>query len=171
MIELEQVDLFYLENGPLKLQTRVNIQAPVEFVFKIFEDGEAWVANFDTISRVEWTTEKPHKKGTRRVIDLTVAGAGEIMIDEEFLVWEQNKRFVFIFKASNEKVFSAMIEDYKFSEAENGSTDIVWDLACEGAGVFKALFPQAMPEVAKDAQKSLNNFKTYIEKKYAQSQA
>lgn len=169
MKDLKVVDLTYLDTAPGKMQMTANIKAPVDFAFKIFEDADAWVHCFKSILRVDWTTEPPHHKGTTRTIDLKIPGQPLLTIDEEFVEWEQNKRFSFYFKRSNRKVFSAIIEDYKFSEGTNGSTDIVWDLAFEGAGILRFIFKLIKGQVQKDNQEALDNFKAYIEEKYQQS--
>lgn len=167
MIDLKQVDLSYLEVAPSSMQMTANVQAPIEFVFKTFEDPEAWVHCFKSITRVDWTTQPPHKKGAARTIDLKIPGQAMLTIDEEFVEWEQNKRFSFYFKRANRRVFGAMLEDYKFSEGGDGSTDIVWDAAFEGAGIFRFLFKFMSGQARKDNQKALDNFKAYIEEKYS----
>lgn len=166
---LKEVDLTYLEIAPGSMQMTANIHAPVEFVFKVFEDADAWVHCFDAITRVDWTSEPPHKKGATRTIDLKIPGQPLLTIDEEFVEWEQNKRFAFNFKRSSRRVFGAMVEDYKFFEAANGTTDIVWDLGFEGAGIFRIIFKLIAGSVQKDNQHALNTFKEYIEEKYSQS--
>ena len=166
MKDLKQVDLSYLETAPSSMQMTANVQAPIEFTFKVFEDADAWTHCFKSITRVDWTSEPPHKKGTTRTIDLKIPGQAMLTIDEEFVEWEQNRRFSFYFKRSNRKVFGAMLEDYKFYEGENGSTDIVWDAAFEGTGIFRFLFKFMSGQARKDNQTALNNFKDYIEAKY-----
>lgn len=169
MIDLKKVDLDYLQKAPGTMQMTANIKAPVDFTFKVFEDADAWVHCFDAIQRVEWTTAPPHSRGAARTIDLKLPGQPLLIIDEEFVEWEQNKRFSFNFARSNRKVFGAMIEDYKFSEGEHGSTDIVWDMGFEGAGIFRLIFKLISGSVQKDNQTALNRFKDYIEQKYQQS--
>lgn len=168
MKNLQVVGLDYLDASPNKMQMTANIKAPVEFVFTVFEDGDAWVNCFESITRVDWTSEPPHNKGATRTIDLKLPGQPVLTIDEEFVTWEQNKRFSFYFKRSNRKIFGAMIEDYKFAAAEDGSTNIVWDLAYEGTGIFRFIFKLISGSVQKDNQKALNAFKDYIEEKYQQ---
>ena len=167
MKDLREVDLTYLKTAPNRMHLTTNIKAPVDFVFKIFEDADAWVHCFEAITRVDWTSETPHKTGATRTIDLKLPGQSPLTIDEEFVLWEQNRRFSFYFKRSNRRVFSAMLEDYKFSEGANGSTDIVWDLAYEGAGLFRFIFKFISGSAQKDNQKALNNFRDYIEEKYS----
>lgn len=168
MKELKYVDLTYLQTAPGTMQMKANIKAPVEFVFKVFEDGDAWVYCFKSITRVHWTSEPPHNKGATRTIDLKIPGQPLLTIDETFVEWEQNKRFSFNFTRANRRVFGAMIEDYKFSEGVNGSTDIVWDMGFEGAGIFRIIFKLISGSVQKDNQEALNTFKDYIEEKYKQ---
>lgn len=168
MQDLKAVDLAYLDIAPGSMQMTANIRAPIEFVFRVFEDADAWVHCFKAITRVDWTSEPPHKKGATRTIDLKLPGQSILTIDEEFVAWEQNRRFAFNFKRSNRRVFGAMLEDYKFTEAADGTTDIVWDLGFEGAGIYRVIFKLIAGSVQKDNQYALNTFKQYIEDKYNQ---
>ena len=171
MKDLKKIDLTYLDTASSRMQMTANIKAPLEFVFKIFEDADAWVHCFQAITRVNWTSEPPYKKGTTRTIDLKLPSQPLLTIDEEFVEWEQNKRFAFYFQRSSRRVFNAMIEDYKFTEGANGSTDIVWDLAYEGVGIYKFIFKLIAGQAKKDNQKALNNFRDYIEEQHKKSLA
>lgn len=169
MKDLKTVDLSFLDSASIKMQMTASINAPLEFAFKVFEDGDAWVECFDAITRVHWTSEPPDKAGATRTIDLKLPAQSLLTIDEEFIEWEQNKRFSFYFKSSNRRVFSAIIEDYKFSEGKDNTTEIVWDLGCEGAGIYRFLFKLISGSIRKDNQTALNKFKDYIEIKYQES--
>jgi len=58
-----------------------------------------------------------------------------------------------------------MIEDYKFSPGANASTDITWDLAYEGAGLYRWIFKLIASKVAKDNQAAMRKFKAHIEER------
>ena len=53
MKNLKYADLTYLKTAPGTMQMTTSIEVPVEFVFKIFEDGDAWVHCFKAITRVK----------------------------------------------------------------------------------------------------------------------
>ena len=166
MKDLKRVDASYLETAPITIRTTVSIEAPVEFVFATFEDADAWVHCFKPITRVDWTSERPFGKGTTRTIDLDLPGMSTLTVDEEFTVWEQNKQFSFVFLRSTKKVFGAAYEDYQFVDQGNDTTDVIWNVGLEGAGIFGFLFKFMVGQTKKDNQTAMNNFKTFIEDAY-----
>jgi len=166
MITLKKVGLDYLEQSSKVIATEFNVKAPVDFAFKVFGEADAWVHSFKSIEKVVWTTSPPHKKGARRTIDLKVPGQPILSIDEEFIAWEDNKRFSFYFKESSRRVFAAMVEDYQFSEGPNGSTNVNWRLAYEGAGIYRLVFKFLVSQVAKDNVVAMENFKALIEQRF-----
>ena len=86
----------------------VEIEATCKQAFFYLCDAASWPKFFPNMSELKWTSDDPKRVGTTRTV--VVSG---IVIDEQFLVWEDDKRYAFRFvKMSNPLLFLAGIEDY-----------------------------------------------------------
>lgn len=162
MFQLKKVGLDYFKVGNT-FSTTVEINASVEEVFALLKKPETWVAAFDGIQELTWTSPEPFGVSTTRTVVIEMPPLGKVTLYEEYVLWEENKRFSFYFKETDKKVFSAVIEDYHFEHLEHGRMRLTQHFAYQGAGLFRPLLWLIKGTVQKENQASLDSLKSYIE--------
>ena len=94
----------------------VEIDASCAQTFFCLCDPDAWPQFFPGMVSVKWTSPDPKKVGTTR----TVVFDSGLSVAEEFLVWEENKRYAFRFFGMSKPYFEAGVEDYVLDELDGG---------------------------------------------------
>jgi len=151
------VDSSYLESAPYKFVNEVEINASAEEIFSVLEDAEAWPKFFKAISNVTWTSPKPFGVGTTR----TVTSQG-MKFHEEFVVWEQNKRYAFYFTATSMPFVNALYEDYLLEELANGITKFTYTVACEPKLFIRLLGPIGKNMLGKTFKEGAEGLRSYM---------
>lgn len=133
MHEMRRVDTTFLETAPFKITGVQKIKASREEVFQFLKVGENWPKWHSGITKVIWTSPLPFEVGTTRTVEIN----GKYVADEEFVVWEENSRFNFIFLRSNIPMSVALMEDFWVKETADGYCELHWAVAGETRGALK----------------------------------
>ncbi len=159
MYECDHAGLELFDRARDVFVTGISIDAGADSVFAVLEDADVWPEWVDAITSVVWTSPRPFAPGTTRTITLQ----GNITVDEEFFVWEQNRRFAFRFTRMSRPLFKALVEEYQLSESPDGHTEVRWRVAFVPRGLLAALMPIVRPLLTRYNRKSLSKLKAYVE--------
>ena len=159
MNEMRRVELDFFENPQFKIKHVQKIHASKEEVFQFLKGAENWPKWHTSITKVIWTSEEPYEKGTTR----TVVINDKYTADEDFLIWEENERFVFRFLRSDIPMATALAEDFQLRDLGDGYCELSMTVAGETKGVLR-LFNWVMKLInQKGIEKSLTNLAAYFE--------
>ncbi len=107
---LRKISVDFVEIAPWRFVSEVEINATPQALYQVLLDDNAWNKWHPEVSEVIWLTEKPHKAGSMRTVRFSQwlfmwLLMGSLILTEEFLVWEDNKRMAFRFNATNRPSF------------------------------------------------------------------
>jgi len=152
------VDINFVNTAPVVIVNTVEINAPAESIFSVFEDEHAWPQWFDDIKSVDWTTPKPYGIGTTRTVNL-----GALSVDEYFFLWEDNARFAFYFTQCSLPLFKALMEDYRLEEIGNNKTRFTYTVAYEPALPLAIAGPLGKLALKRNFKKAANGLVQFME--------
>lgn len=122
----QPVDEKFFDVAPLKWVNTVEVDAPADRIFAMFEDGASWPVWFKGINNVTWHSPKPFGVGTTRTVALDL-----ITVDEHFFRWEQNRRFSFYVTAASLPLTHVLAEDYLLEDLGAGRTRFTYTVAAK----------------------------------------
>lgn len=158
---MKRVELDFLENPQFKIETTQKIKASKKEVFQFLKEADNWPKWHTSITKVIWTSPEPYKKGTTRTVEIS----NRFTAEEDFLLWEENERFVFRFLRSNIPMAKALAEDFQLTDLGNGYCQLKMTVAGETVGVLK-LFNWVMRKInQRGIEKSLKNLADYFDKR------
>ena len=135
MHEMKRVDTTFLETAPFRIEAVKKIKATREEVFQYLKVAENWPKWHTGITKVIWTSPLPFEEGTTRTVEIN----GTYVADEEFLVWEENYRFNFIFLRSNIPMSVALMEDFSLRDTDDGYCEMRLIVAGQTKGLLRFL--------------------------------
>lgn len=133
MHDMRRVGLDFLYTARIRITGRQRIGAPKEDVFQYLKIGENWPVWHAQISSVEWTSPEPFGVGTTR----TVVINNRFTAHEDFILWEENERFVFRFLQSDIPLATALAEDFRLRDQGGGTCELEWTVAGEVGGPLR----------------------------------
>lgn len=127
MRKVTNIDEF-AKTAPWLFVTEVDVNASPEIVFKLLLEDNSWSTWHPEISNIVWSTPLPHGKGSKRSVTFTqwffaILLFGPLVLYEEFMVRENNRRIGFCFNATNKPAvlgYRAGIEDFQLEPIDNG---------------------------------------------------
>lgn len=154
--EYRKVDLSYIKTARNKLVFEQKVQGNQEKVFAFLERSGPW--EWAGIINMEWS-ERPYNSNSTRT---AVLPAGRV--DEQFLLWEQNKRYLFRIERSPIKVLDVLIEDWEVNYISEEESILTWTLYYEFRGWLKYLTPLLKGVVRKQSKKVFDAIPQAFEK-------
>ena len=133
MHDMKKVDLDFLETAMFRIKGKQKIGAPKEEVFQYLKPAENWLKWHGQLSRVEWTSPEPFGVGTTR----TVVINNRFTAHEDFILWEEDSRFVFRFLQSDIPLATALAEDFHLHDLGDGTCELEWTVAGEVSGILR----------------------------------
>jgi hypothetical protein len=104
MHEVPRRDLDWMRDAPVVIETARIIDLPADAAFGRIADHEGWPRWFRGLRSIEVTGARTGVGGTRRAI------AGSVVIDEQFIAWEDGRLFAFTFTAVSRRIVASMAE-------------------------------------------------------------
>lgn len=153
----QSVDMNYLETAPVKIINSVDVSATPEQIFAVFEDENSWPKWFTGIVGVEWTSPKPFGVGTTRTVNL-----GALKVYENFIHWEENKRFAFYFTKTNLPFVKALLEDYQLEVIDSNTTRFTHIVAYQPAFPLSFLGPLGKAALNRNFKKAANSLVRFM---------
>ena len=146
--EYKKVDLSYIKTAKNKLVLERKVQGSQEKVFTFLERSGPW--EWAGITNMEWS-ERPYNSNSTRT---AVLPSGRV--DEQFLIWEQNKRQLFRIERSPIKILDVLVEDWELSYISEQESLVTWTLYYEFRGWLKYLAPLLNGVVKKQSKKVID---------------
>ncbi len=137
----------YLEKGNWIFRSEVELNGTMEEVFSILLDDGAWNIWHPEISDVRWQTPPPFGVGAKRTVRFSnwlfmLLLFGSLILHEEFLIWDENKRLTFRFNKTNRPRFLgylAGMEDFQLEYLPNGYCKLTRTVAVDPAFITSML--------------------------------
>ena len=156
-VSCREVDISFLDIAPEKVINIVELEAPIETVFAMLEDENAWPKWFADILKVTWTSPKPFGVGTTRTVKLK-----PLTVWEKFFIWEDNKRFAFYFTQTSLPFVKALVEDYQLEKIDDNNTRFTYTVAYEPALPLKLTGPIGRSMLRRMFGKAAKSFVNYV---------
>ena len=131
--EYKKVDLTYIKIANNRLILEQKLEGSQEKVFSFLEQSGSW--EWANIKNMEWSN-RPYNSNTTRTAILSLG-----VVEEQFLLWEQNKRYVFRIEKSPIKILDILIEDWEVKYISEYESLLIWTLYYEFRGWLKYLAP------------------------------
>ena len=142
MRTLEPVELSFFGDAPVSVTTHTFVAATRPAVFAAISGNPAgwgdWFPGFDHTGR--WESPQPHGVGSVRLVRAFRTDYRETM-----LAWDTDDRWAFRVDSSSSGMFAAFAEDYRVTDAGDG-TLLSWTVAFRPARGLKLAAP-VMPTV------------------------
>ncbi|MBT4160801.1 MAG: hypothetical protein HOC70_01110 [Gammaproteobacteria bacterium] len=135
MYQYKKVTLDYLNSAPRKMEFVVQLPVSCKEIFSIFERRDTW--QWAGIEDVIWDSEPPFNANTKRTI---VQSTGS-RLDEQFLLWEQDRRMVFRIENGDVGLLGALLEDYTVKPIGDDACEFTWTIAYELSGWLRFFTP------------------------------
>ena len=143
--EYKKVDLTYIKIANNRLILEQKLEGSQEKVFSFLEQSGYW--EWANIKNMEWSN-RPYNSNTTRTAILSSG-----VVEEQFLLWEQNKRYVFRIEKSPIKILDILIEDWEVKYISEYESLLIWTLYYEFRGWLKYLAPLLNIAVRKQSKK------------------
>lgn len=118
-ITLQGLD--WLEDAPLRLRSTRRIAVAPEKVWERIADHASWPEWWAGLQEVVPGEQAAGVGGTR-----TVGLAGGVKIEEEFLAWEENRRFSFVVTHMKPRILRTLVEDVTLEPAGDRATTVTY---------------------------------------------
>ncbi len=139
--------LDWLDDAPLLLSASRRIDATPDAVWARVADHSTWPDWWAGLKHVEPGAQPTGVGGTR-----TVKLAGGLTIQEEFLAWEEDRRFAFVVTHMKPKIIRTLVEDLTLEPVDGGATKVTytqgWD-PIGGKPVQAILRKTTQPQIEK----------------------
>lgn len=159
----EPVGATFVDEAPFRFVSTVDLAITGAQLFEVLADAESWPRWATVITKVVWTSPKPHGVGTTR----TVTMRGNIVGDEEFIAWEPHSHMAFRFNRSTSPTIAAFAEDYRVVPTTAGCT-LTWVMAMKPsgpAGWFGMMLGR--PVLGWLFQRFLHNLRRYTDERFS----
>lgn len=139
--------LEWIDHAPVRASRSRRIGQPPPVVWAAIADHAGWPQWFPRLVGVEPGSTADAVGGTRTV-DL-----GAARVDEEFLVWEPERRFAFTVVSSTRPGLVSMAEDVRLTPDGEGACTVTYTMGIEpkGAKVLRPVLEPVFRKVIGDA--------------------
>lgn len=153
-----------LRSSPQLLAFEETVKATPSQIFEVFADAGAWSEWVEAITEAKWSSSPPFGRGSTR--DVTLKGG--IVLREEFVVWEEGERMVFVITAMSLPLFESFAEEYQLRDNKDGSCSLRWSFHLRARWFVRPLVAMIRPFMTRSNQASLRAFARYVERRYAE---
>lgn len=157
--KLNDNKLDYLDKAPYNITNEIIIDAPIEKVYDVLIN-RSWSNWFQDFVDMIWTSPEPNGVGSKRIVKLKT-----LSVKETILAWDKNKRFSFSITEITLPLVKDMVEDMQFETTNDGKTKMTWKVYYTPTIIMSAIHPIALKIFGEMFKKSINNFKTFVERK------
>lgn len=121
MKQITRKGLDWLDDAPLLLRATRRIEAPPEAVWARIADHAGWTQWFNGLKKVVPGSPATGVGGGR-----TVSLAGGLTLEEEFLAWDENRRFAFVVTHMKPRILRTLVEDVALEPTADGATMVTY---------------------------------------------
>jgi hypothetical protein len=126
---LETKPLSWIDQAPIHLGGSRSTSASPEAVFAILADHERWPEWFAGVTRVSVLGPAAGVGARRRV---EVPG---LVVEEEFIAWDEGRRWAFTGTAAKPGIFRSLVEDCQLEARPDGGTDVSYTMHHDASGL------------------------------------
>jgi hypothetical protein len=127
-------------------------------LFAILDDEAAWpVWVSPGIQSVEWTSPRPHGRGTTRTVHMP----GGLDVYETFFLWNDGRELAFHFLGTTQKIWDAFAERYEITPQGPGKCHLRWTMAYEPASSLSGIQRLAKPLMSLVLRRYLRKLRAY----------
>lgn len=126
--------LDWKDEAPVRIEARAESDASPEAVFAVLADHERWPEWFPAVRKVVVLGEATGVGARRRVV---IPGAS---VDEEFIAWDDGKRWSFTGYAAKPRFTKSLVEDCVLEPLASGGTAISYTMYLDPPRLVKPLF-------------------------------
>lgn len=152
----QPVSMGELESVSSPIVNKIIVDATPERIFEVFEDAASWPEWVGSINKVEWTSSRPFRRGTTRIVTLQGVKA-----DETFITWDHGRRMTFYFTATSIPFAKRFCEDYKLEAIGNGHSEIRHTVIFEPNFLTALISPLLKSSMKKMFKKALQDLSVY----------
>ncbi|NQY56462.1 MAG: SRPBCC family protein [Ilumatobacteraceae bacterium] len=147
----------WIDAAPVRVEQRIEIDAPVEAVWARIADHETWPEWFAALDRVEVVGRGSGVGGGRRVT------AARLPVDEVFTAWDENEHFAFAIVRSKLPILQAMAESVRLEETDNGGCRVIYVQGLEARRGFGRVLGAVSRRLDRDLKAGLDALKQTVE--------
>ena len=147
----------WIDAAPVRVEQRIEIDAPVEAVWARIADHETWPEWFAALDRVEVVGRGSGVGGGRRVT------AARLPVDEVFTAWDENEHCAFAIVRSKLPILQAMAESVRLEETDNGGCRVIYVQGLEARRGFGRVLGAVSRRLDRDLKAGLDALKQTVE--------
>ncbi|MEM8618458.1 MAG: SRPBCC family protein [Actinomycetota bacterium] len=147
----------WIDAAPIRVERRVEIDAPVDAVWARIADHETWPEWFASLDRVEVVGSGAGVGGGRRVT------AARLPIDEVFTAWDENEHFAFAIVRSKLPILQAMAESVRLESVGEGRSRVSYAIGLEARRGFGRVLRAVSKRLDRDLGNALGALKQQVE--------
>lgn len=141
---IRRVDEQFLRTAPIVVTAKTDLDATPAQVFGALGSDEMW-SWVPVLDKLRWVTPRPLGEGAIRTLRIGKA----VEVEEEFFIWEPDRRATFCVISASRPAMKALAEDFVVEPTSRG-TRLTWTMAVEpglpgAAGLGKVLGPLLAP--------------------------
>jgi hypothetical protein len=136
---LVRQDLGWIDRAPVAARGTGSTTASPTEVFAVLADHERWPDWFGNVKQVEVLGPAEGVGARRRV---TVPG---LVVDEEFIVWDEGRRWSFTGTSARPAIFRSLVEDCVLVARPDGGTDLTYTMYFQPSRLTAPLMRLAVP--------------------------
>ncbi len=149
MKALVRQDIGWIDRAPVVARGAGTTTASPSAVFAVLADHERWPEWFGNVKKAEVLGPAAGVGARRRI---TVPG---LVVDEEFIVWDEGQRCSFTGTAARPVVFLSLIEDCVLVPRPDGGTDITYSMYFQPTALTGPFLRLAAPALRRNITAAL----------------
>lgn len=122
---IRRVDEQFLSSAPLVVRAKVDLDASPAAVFEALGSDEMW-SWVPVLDKLRWITPRPLGAGSVRTLRI----GRFVEVEEDFFLWEQDRRAAFCVTSASRPALKALAEDFTVEPTSRG-TRLTWTMALD----------------------------------------
>ncbi|PIE19221.1 MAG: hypothetical protein CSA66_02740 [Proteobacteria bacterium] len=123
-LSVRPADIGFVDRARHRFTYDYRVAASATEVFEAVSDPEAFARWFPDLRAARWLTVAPHGAGSVREVALKL-----IAVRERVLAYEPGRRFAFTITGANRPLLAKMVEDFRLTARDDGTTRVQWTVA------------------------------------------
>lgn len=121
MARLTLADPSFAQSAPHRVVVERTITASAEAIWSVISDNSTWTSWFPGMSRCETTTTTTSSTPATGVGSRRTVKVGPLLVEEQFISWDENKLWGFCVTRSNLPVARKMLEQLELIDQSTSS--------------------------------------------------
>ncbi|MEL7206705.1 MAG: SRPBCC family protein [Actinomycetota bacterium] len=148
----------WLDDAPAQMSSSLVMVATPAAIWSELADHESWPEWFTAVKTVEVTGAASGVGAERRV-----GLGGGVVIDEEFVAWDEGERFAFTVVAMTVPMFHTLNERVTITDLGDGRCEVTYRQGFEPRGWFRLPFKLVRRQFERGLRDGLAGLKARVE--------